>query len=151
MGIIAGILGSGAGAIIIGCSFIAMMHLSHLPGVTHPWIRRLLIVAMYCGGATLAYSEVGAIWSGLVNRIADLFGGLGSGLPFVILVVGTAALTLGTVVALAVAPVDQAIITAAFLPALLMLVPGGLLHEFFVATAVPGQALAQSFTTWLAG
>jgi hypothetical protein len=151
MGTIAAIVGSGAGAIIIGVSFIAMGHLGRLPGGIQPWVRRLLIIAMYAGGCTLAVTEIGTLWAGLANRIAGLFGGLDTGLPRVVVVLAAAVLLAGVVVGLIWAPNDAVILTAAFLPAVLMLVPGGFLLNFFTVTSVPAQALADSFNVWIAG
>lgn len=153
MGFLAGILGSGAGVIIIGASIIALPYLSKLkiPNTAQALIRRFLIVATYSGGCTLAFSEIGTIWAGLANRAADLFGGMSTGIPFVVVTLSSVVLLLGLAAALVAAPTDAVVVTAAFIPAVLMLVPGGAIHQVFVFTAAPGQALAAAFTTWLAG
>jgi hypothetical protein len=153
MGVLASIVGSGAGAIIIGASFFAMAYLGklHLPAMGQSIIRRVLIIAMYAGGCTLAFTEVGILWSGIANRIADLFGGFGTGIPRIVIVLTSLMLLLGLIAGLVFAPADAVIMTAAFVPAVLMLVPGGVLHQVFVTTAAPGQALANSFNVWIAG
>ena len=46
--------GSGAGIVAIVVAVFLLRHHPILPGVTHPWIRRLVIVLMYAGGASLA-------------------------------------------------------------------------------------------------
>jgi branched-subunit amino acid transport protein len=151
MGFIASLIGSGAGVVIIGATFIAMMHVGRLPEVAQKILKRLFILAMYAGGSALAVTELGTLWMNIASRIADLFGGLGTGIPRTVIVLLALMLLLGTVVSLAFAPNDAAILTAAFLPAVLMLVPGGFLHQVYVGTTIPAQAMADSFNAWIAG
>jgi hypothetical protein len=153
MGFLANIVGSGAGLIIIGAAFVAMANLGKLklPGIAQSIIRRLLIIAMWAGGCTLAFTEIGILWAGIANRIASLFGGFGAGPARVAIVLASLVLLVGLIVGLALAPTDAVILAAAFIPAVLMLVPGGVLHQVFTATAVPGEALANSFNVWIAG
>jgi hypothetical protein len=150
--LLANIIGSGAGAIIIGVSVFFMAHVGRFPSGVQPWLRRGLIVAMYCGGATLAFTEVGILWTGVVNHISSWLGvSTAYGVPRVVIVLASVALLAGTVVGLVWAPTDAVAMTAVFVPFLLMLVPGGFLHNVFVVTAYPGQQLAASFNVWIAG
>ena len=153
MGTLASLVGSGAGAIIIGCSFFAMTYLGklRLPAMLQGIIRRLLIIAMWSGGCTLAFTEIGTLWAGVANRIAGLLGGFGTGIPRIVIVLVSVSLLLGLAVGLVFAPTDAVIVTAAFAQAVLMLVPGGFLHQVFLVTSAPGQALAAAFNTWIAG
>ena len=151
MGTIAALVGSGAGLIIIGATFIAMMHVGRLPAIGQKILKRLFIIAMYAGGCVLSLTALGSIWLGIAGRIADLFGGLDTGFPRATVVLVSILLLLGTVVALIFDPVDAAILVAAFVPAVLMLVPGGFLHQVYVDTSIPAQQMANAFNTWIAG
>lgn len=151
MGTLASLVGSGAGIIIIGATFIAMMHLGRLPGAAQNILRRLFILAMYAGGSALAVTEAGSLWTTIATHLGGLFGGLGAGVPRTIIVLTAVLLLAGTVVGLIWAPNDAVIMTAAFLPAVLMLVPGGFLHEVYAATTVPAQQMADAFNAWIAG
>lgn len=151
MGTIASLIGSGAGVIIIGATFIAMMHLGRLPGMAQNIVRRLFILAMYAGGSALAVTALGSLWVDIASRIGALFGGLGSGLPRTVIVLLSVLLILGTIVGLIFAPADAVIMMAAFVPAVIMLAPGGAIHQFYVATSAPAQQMADAFNTWIAG
>lgn len=151
MGFIASLIGSGAGVIIIGATFIAMMHVGRFPEVVQKILKRLFILTMYAGGSALAVTALGTLWLDIASRLADLFGGLDAGVPRTIIVLFGLTILAGTVVSLIFAPNDAAIMAAAFLPAVLMLVAGGALHNFYVGTTVPAQQLADAFNTWIAG
>lgn len=151
MGTIASLIGSGAGVIIIGATFIAMMHLGRLPAMAQNIVRRLFILAMYAGGSALAVTELGTLWLDIATKIGALFGGIGTGLPRTVIVLCSVLLILGTAVGLIFAPNDAVILMAAAVPAVLMLAPGGAIHQFYVATTVPAQQMADSFNAWIAG
>lgn len=144
-------VGSGAGIIVIAVTFIAMANLHHLPGATHNWIRRFLIILMYGGDTILAYSGIGALWNGLASWIAGWFGGLHAGIPHVTLVVASCILIVGLVVGLIKAPVEAVVVAAALVPAVLMLTSYGFIHTFWLQTSAPAQQLAAQFNVWLGG
>lgn len=148
---ITSITGSGAGIVIIGAAFIAMMHLQHLPQVTHPLIRRLLIVANYAGGSALAVTGLGGLGRSLAGWVAGFFGGLDYGIPRAVIILACLLLLLGTIIGLVWAPNEATALTAAFLPFLLSLVAGGMLHQVYVGTTFPAQQLAASFNAWIGG
>lgn len=151
MGVIASLIGSGAGVIIIGVTFIASLHMGRVPAMAQKIIKRLFIVAMFAGGSALAVNGPGAIGVRLVSAIAGLFGGLDSGPARVVIVLTGAFLLLGVTVALVFDPLETFILLAAFLPFVLMLAPGGFLHQVYVATTFPAQQLADSFNAWIGG
>ena len=151
MGWITGIVGSGAGLIIIGVTFIASLHMGRVPAMAQKILKRLFIVAMYAGGAVLAISGLGALGVRIVTALAGLFGGLGSGPARVVIVLTGAFMLLGVVVALIFDPLEAFILLAAFLPFVLMLAPGGFLHQVYVATTFPAQQMADAFNTWIGG
>lgn len=151
MNLITSIVGSGAGVVIIGVAFVAMMHLQHLPQFTHPWARRLLIVANYAGGSALAVTGLGDLGRSVMGWAASFFGGLGTGLPRAALIIVCALLVLTTLAGLIWVPNEAVALTAAILPFLLSLVAGGFLHQVYVGTTYPAQQLAASFNAWIGG
>ena len=151
MGWITGIIGSGAGLIIIGVTFIASMHMGRVPAMAQKILRRLFIVAMYAGGSALAVTGLGALGVRIVSALAGLFGGLDSGPARVVIILTGAFMLLGVVVALIFDPLEAFILLAAFLPFVLMLAPGGFLHQVYVATTFPAQQMADSFNAWIGG
>lgn len=151
MNLIASLIGSGAGVVIIGVGLLAIPHLGHFPAAIQPWLRRLLIVATFAGGSALAVTELGSLWASLADWVAGFFGGLGAGIPHTVVILAAAALLLATFAAMIWAPGEGAAMTAAILPAVLMLVPGGFLHQVFTATTYPAAQLAASFTAWIGG
>ena len=148
---ITSIAGSGAGIVIIGVAFVAMMHIQHLPAIAHPWARRLLIVANYAGGSALAVTGLGDLGRSVMTWAAGFFGGLGSGVPRSVLIITCALLVLSTLAGLIFAPNEAVALTAALLPFLLSLVAGGFLHQVYVSTTYPAQQLAVAFNTWIGG
>lgn len=151
MSVIASLVGSGAGIVIIGVAFAAMAHLQHLPQMVHPWMRRLLIVAMYAGGSALAVTELGTLARSAVNWVAGFFGGLGAGGPRAAVIITCVLLLLATAVALIWVPNEGTALLAAALPFLLSLVAGGFIHQVYVGTTFPAQHLADAFSAWLGG
>lgn len=151
MGWITGIVGSGAGLIIIGVTFIASMHMGRVPAAAQKILRRLFIVAMYAGGSALAVNGLGSLGVRIVTSVAGLFGGLSSGPARVVIILTGAFMLLGVVVALVFDPLEAFILLAAFLPFVLMLAPGGFLHQVYVATTFPAQQMADSFNAWIGG
>lgn len=151
MAFIASLIGSGAGVIIIGAAFIAMMHIGRLPAVVQSVLRRVLIIAMFAGGSALAVTELGVLWYKTSAAVAGLFGGLNAGIPRSVIVLVSVLLLLGTVVGLIWAPNEAVALVASLVPAVLMLVPGGALHQIYVATTAPAQAMAAQFSLWIAG
>ena len=151
MGWITGIVGSGAGLIIIGVTFIASMHIGRVPAPAQKILRRLFIVAMYAGGSALAISGLGALGVRIVTAVAGMFGGMGSGAARAVIILTGVFMLLAVVVALVFDPIEAAILLAAFLPFVLMLAPGGFLHQVYVATTFPAQQLADSFSAWIGG
>jgi hypothetical protein len=152
--IITGIGAAAAGIILIAAVLFAMKHLSklHLPGAIEGIVLRLFMIAGYAGGVVLSVSLIGTLWTGLVNWIAGFFGGIGSGtIPYIIIVIAGFTLLGGFLLELIFAPNAAAVMTAVALPLVLMLVPGGILHQFYATTAAPAQALANSFSAWLGG
>lgn len=151
MNLIASLIGSGAGVVIIGVSLLAIPHLGRFPAAIQPWLRRLLIIATFAGGSALAVTELGSLWASLASWAAGFFGGFGSGIPHTVVILAGTALLLATAAALVWAPGEGAAVTAAILPAVLMLVPGGFLHQVFAGTTYPAAQLAASFTAWIGG
>jgi hypothetical protein len=151
MGWITGIVGSGAGLIIIGVTFIASVHMGRVPAMAQKILRRLFIVAMYAGGSALAVNGLGSLGVRLVTAISGLFGGIDSGPARVVIILTGAFMLLGVTVALVFDPLEAFILLAAFLPFVLMLAPGGFLHQVYVATTFPAQQLADSFNAWIGG
>ena len=151
MGWISAIVGNGAGIIIIGATFIASLHMSHVPAMAQKILKRLFIVAMFAGGSALAVSGLGALGVRLVTAVAGLFGGLDSGAARAVIILTGAFMLLGVTVALIFDPLEAFILLAAFLPFVLMLAPGGFLHQVYVATTFPAQQMADSFNAWIGG
>lgn len=148
---IGGWLGSGAGVVVIGLCVIISIFMHRLPGVTHPWVKRLLIVGMYCGGAALAVTTVG----GWVNEgllwVAGLAGGTGYGIGYAAVVLIAAFLAATVAVGIIWAPDVATAYIAAMLPLILALAPGGWLHQIYTFTAYPAQAATVSVAHGLGG
>lgn len=144
-------LGSGAGIITIGLCVIAGRHLQHLPSFLHPWAHRFLIVAEYAG-ATAVLATAFGLWAlGLATRVAGWFGGFGTGLGKVAIVLAGLFLLLAVGVALVRAPALGAASLAVILAFVLALEPGGFLHQFWVVTSAPGRQFAAQVAAWLGG
>lgn len=139
--------------VMVGC-VILVGHLTHLPSFSHPWVLRFLIILAYGGGALLTFTGVGSTWASLVNWVAGNIpggGGLQSGIPHVVLTLGSFVLILGLVVAIWKAPSAPTVMVAALTPAVLMLTSYGFIHQFWLATSAPAQQLAAGFASWLGG
>jgi hypothetical protein len=152
MNILADLAGSATAIIVIVGAVILVGHLTHLPNFSHEWVLRFLIALAYGGGALLAYSGVGSLWvNDVVNPVAGLFGGLQTGIPHVILTLGSFILILGLVIAMWKAPTAPTVMVAALAPAVLVLTSYGFIHGFWTFTSAPAQHLAAGFATWLGG
>jgi len=149
--VLASLAGSGAGLIAIAVAILVDRHYRNLPGSAHSWIERAMIILMYAGGSAIAVTQAGqwvrdaALWA------AGLFGGVGSGLAHVALVISALFMLLALVVALIWAPTSVTATTAALMPLILSLAGGGFLHEIYVTTSAPAQALASSLASWIGG
>lgn len=151
MNLVTSLLGSGAGIIAIAVAVVLMRHLDKAPSRAHPWLRRFNIVLMYSGGSAIAVSGVTSLLSGLVGDAAAWVGGQWAPLITTAVVIAALVLFTGTVVALIWVPDDAAAMTAIFVPLVLGLVAGGVLHQLYVTTTAPGQELAAALHAWLAG
>lgn len=148
MSSIAGWFGSGAALIMIGAAWVMMRYHHHLPGVTHPILRRLVIIAMYAGGVTLALMPAGQTLIHAEMRVMSLGGGVQSGLGHAAAVIAGLLLAVAVIVALIWAPELRMAWVALGLPLVLAL-SGGHLHQLL--TFFPGQALAEQVSHWLGG
>jgi len=148
---ISGWAGTGAGLILIGACLIAVLFVRHLPKWSHPWVHRALIVGMYCGATALLVTTLGRYAIDAALTVAGWFGGLGSGLGTVGIVLAALFLLLTVVIAVISVPSAGAATLAVALAFLLALVPGGFLHQFYVVTSLPGRQLAQGVASWLGG
>jgi hypothetical protein len=149
--ILAGIIGSGVGIIVIAAVMISLRHMGHAPGFTHPWIHRAMIILMYGAGSLIALTGLGAMWRSFAGYVAGFLGGLGGGIPHAVITIGSFLLILGLIIGLWKAPSAQVATVAAFVPAVLMLTSYGFIHSFWVATSAPAQQVAVSFANWLGG
>ena len=151
MSILASLAGSGAGLIAIAVAILVDRHYRNFPGVLHSWIERAMIVLMYAGGSAIAVTQLGqwardaALWA------TGLFGGVGSGLAHVALVISALFMVAALIVALIWAPTSVTATTAALMPLILSLTGAGFLHEFYMTTSAPAQALASSLASWIGG
>jgi hypothetical protein len=148
---ISGWVGTGAGLIVIGACLIAVMFVNHLPKWAQPWAHRALIIGMYAGATAVLVTTLGQYALHWVTVIAGFFGGFGSGLGKAAIVLAGLFLLLTVAIGLWKVP-DAAVATLAVaLAFLLALTPGGILHQFYVTTAAPGQQLAATVASWLGG
>lgn len=154
MSILADLAGAATAIVVIVACVILVGHLTHLPSFSHPWVLRFLIALAYGGGALLTFTGVGSTWASVVNWVCAQFPGAGSlqtGVPHIVLVLGSLVLILGLVIAVWKAPTAPTVMVAALTPAVLMLTSHGFIHEFWTATSAPSQQLAAGFATWLGG
>ena len=145
---IAGWAGSGAGLVIVGVSWVIARFLHHLPQATHPVLRRLVIIGMYAGGATLALTVTGGWVIRAELWVASFFGGVNAGTGHAAVVIAGTFLAVSVIVALVFIPDTGAAYLALVTPFVLAL-SGGHLHELL--TVFPGASLAQQVSTWLGG
>lgn len=148
---LSGWAGAGTGLIVIGVCAVAAGFVGHLPKAAHPWIHRLLIVAMYAGATAVLVTPIGRFALNLAHTAAGWFGGLDTGLGKVAIVVAGFFLLATVIVAVIKVPSAAAATTAALLAFVLALEPGGFLHQFYVVTSAPGQQFAAQIATWLGG
>lgn len=151
MSIISGWVGTGAGLIVIGACMIAVLFVHHLPKWSHPWVHRALIIGMYCGATAVLVTTVGQYAITAADTAAGWFGGFGTGLGKVAIVLAGFFLLASLIIALVKVPSAGAATLAVALAFLLALVPGGFLHQFYEVTAVPGQQIAGTVASWLGG
>jgi hypothetical protein len=144
-------VGTGAGVILMGACFIAAIFVKHLPGWSHSWLYRLLIVGVYLGATAVLFTAGGQLAISIAHRVAAFFGGFGSGLGHAGIVLAGFFLLLAFLVAVIKVPNLAALSLAMLLAFTLALVPGGFLHHFYIVTAVPGQQYAGQFAAWLGG
>jgi hypothetical protein len=151
MSAIGGWIGSGAGVVLIGLCVIASMFLHHLPGITHPVLKRFMIAGMYCGGAALAVTTIGGWAHQGLEWVFSLAGGTTSGLGRATLILAATFLA-GTVLAgLLFAPDWTTGIIAACLPFVLGLAAGGVLLHAYQVTTYPAQSAAEAIARGLGG
>ena len=143
--------GTGAGLIAIGICAIIIGIVTHLPKWSHPWVHRFLIIGMYAGATAVLVTPVGEFGRNLALTAAGWFGGFGSGLGKVGIVLAGFFLLAAVIIALIKVPSAGAASLAVILAFLLSLEPGGFLHQFYVVTSVPGQQFADSIATWIGG
>ncbi|MGO8961558.1 MAG: hypothetical protein ACLQFR_29930 [Streptosporangiaceae bacterium] len=148
---ITNLAGSGAGVIAIAAGLLILRYLSRAPQIVHPWLHRFVIVLMYAGGAALAVTTIGSLADKGVVLLAGWFGGLNYGLVHAILVIAVMVLLAGTVMALIWDPDAPAAIVAVFLPVLLALPFGGLIHQVYATLNAPALSLAAGLNHLLAG
>ena len=151
MSAIGGWIGSGAGVVVIGVCVIISLFMHHLPALTHPWLKRLLIVLMYSGGAALAVTTIGGYALTALHWVGGLLGGTSSGLGWAVVVIVAIFLAATVAVGLIWAPDWITAVLAAVLPLILALVPGGFLGQVYTATAFPAQQLTESIAHGLGG
>jgi hypothetical protein len=151
MSTLAGLVGSGAGVVTIALAMILGMHLGHVPQFLRKWAERFLIILMYVGGSAIAVTTLGSWGDWIINRIADVFGGIGAGIPHAALIITCMFLVAAVAVAIIWVPSMSTGMVAAVLPLILGLVAGGFLHAIYIATAIPAQAFATSLNAWIGG
>ena len=148
---IGGWLGSGAGVVVIGLCVIISIFMGRLPAMTHQWIRRGLILGMYCGGAAILVTPLGSVALRGLDWVAGLIGGTAYGIGYVAVVIAGTFLALTVAVCLIWVPDMTAAYVACVLPLILATVPGGFLHQVYVTTTYPAQAATVSIAHWLGG
>lgn len=151
MSVLSGWAGTGAGLIAIGVCVIVAGIITHLPSWSHPWVHRFLIAAMYAGATAVLVTPAGQFARNLALTVAGWFGGFGSGLGKVAVVLGGFFLLASVLIALIKVPSAGAASLAVILAFLLSLEPGGFLRQFYAVTSVPGQHFAASIASWLGG
>lgn len=151
MSVLAGLIGSGAGIVVIALAVLIGKHYQHLPRMTHDWVARGVIVLMYAGGSAIAVTQVGSWADTAVTFAAGWLGGLNAGIPRTALIVTAMFLIASMAVSVIFAPSPATGALAAAMPLILSLVAGGVLHQFYVATTGPAQVLAASLNAWLGG
>ena len=150
---IGGWLGTGASVIVIGLCWILMKYGHNLPAFSHPWQHRLVIVLMYCAGAALVVTTVGAWVLHALNRVAGFAGGTApeSGWVWALVTVGALSLFAAVVVALIWVPDIGVAYIAVATPLVLALTAGGIAHQIYTATAYPAQSAVSQIGTWAGG
>jgi hypothetical protein len=146
-------LGSGAALIVAGLCWLLMRHLSHLPSMTHPWLHRALIIAMYCAGAVAVVTPVGLWLLRLIQRLFGFVGGTAphTGLGWALVTVAALTLAAAVTVALVWVPDISVAYVALATPLVLALAPGGFAHRLYEVTAGPAQSLVIHLATWAGG
>jgi hypothetical protein len=148
---LASLIGSGAGIITIALAVLIGRHYRHLPWAVHSWAQRIVIVLMFAGGSAIAVTDIGRWADDGVTWTAGLLGGLGAGLPRAALVVTCMFLLAGILISLIFAPAQAAGVTAAVMPAVLALAPGGFLASVHGALCGPATAFAALLARWIGG
>jgi hypothetical protein len=151
MATLSGLLGDGAAVIVIGLCVVVSMYMHHLPGMTHPWIRRLLIILMFSAGAALIVTPVGSWVVGRLEWAGGYAGGFSSGLGWAAVTIGSLLMAAAVFVCLIWAPDMLAAYIAVVLPLVLVLVPGGFMHSVYTATTYPAQQAVESIGHALGG
>lgn len=152
MSALAGILGSGAGIVVIGVAVVVSMFLlPHSPQFLRPWVERGIVVLMFAGGSAIAVTTLGTWTTWIISHVADVLGGLDAAIPRAALILVCLFLMGGVLVSLIWAPNAATGMVAAFLPVILGLVAGGFIHDIYTTTVIPAQAFASSLNTWIGG
>jgi len=150
---IGGLAGDGAAIIVIGLCFLLMRYGSNLPAMTHPWQHRAVIIGMYCAGAALVVTTIGAWVLHTLESIGGFVGGIspGSGAGWATATLGAFFLFAGVVVALIWAPNTGVAYIALVTPLVLALTAGGVMHQVYAVTTYPAQAAVSQIATWAGG
>ena len=119
--------------------------------VGDPWVHRFLIVGMYAGATAVLVTPVGQFGRNLAQTAAGWFGGFGTGIGKVAIVLAGFFLLASVLIALIKVPSVGAASLAVILAFLLSLEPGGFLRQFYEVTSVPGQQFAADLASWLGG
>ena len=152
MSTLAGLIGSGAGVVVIALAVLLTMHvLGHVPGFARSWAERGIIVLMFAGGSAIAVTTLGTWSHWLIIHAAGIFGGLNAGIPRTVLIVTAMVLIFAVAMSLVFAPNAATGVVAAALPLILGLVAGGIIHQIYLQTVVPAQAFASHLSALIGG
>lgn len=145
-----GWVGSGAGLIIVGISWVLMhyhdKHGDRVHDAVHPWLHRLGIAGMYVGGCTLAQSALGSITGTAADWVLNLGGSYG--LAHAVIVVAGVFLFLGVLFGILIAPARPIAWMALIFPFVAQLA-GGHLHK--ILSVIDGAAVAAAISHWIGG
>jgi hypothetical protein len=148
---LAGLLGTGVGLIVAGFAWVMLKHYSQLPGATHQWAERALIAVMFIAGSALAVTALGDWVRSAIAAVAGWLGGMNTGIAHAVIVIGAFALLAEVVIGFVKQPSPAVAVTALWLPLVLSLPAGGILHQVYTSATIPAQAAASQISTWLGG
>lgn len=151
MSTIAGLLGTGAGVVVLAVGWLVLRHHRRFPGMTHPWLRRAALVLFFAGGSALTVTALGGWVLSAIAWVGGIFGGFSAGIPYAVVTVAVLVLLTGEAIDFVFEPANASPVIAGVLPLLMAIPAAGFLHSLSIAMNGPAASMAVALSRLIGG